>query len=175
MKKMFYVLLALLVSMVLVFGVSCDNSNKAPGGAENLGTDKVRVPSWADGEYTGTVSVELIPGYPTEAPVELSIHDGDFSVNVYGSDMVDSSKINDIKSQTNDEEKKKYTLEAVVNIGGEAVSEETSEPTDEKIYSSFVMQLTDSGIDVTITSKDPVLSMVAGETINFTRETGSTE
>lgn len=34
MKKMFYVLLALLVSMVLVFGVSCDNSNKAPGGAE---------------------------------------------------------------------------------------------------------------------------------------------
>ena len=26
MKKMFYVLLALLVSMVLVFGVSCDNS-----------------------------------------------------------------------------------------------------------------------------------------------------
>ena len=34
MKKMFYVLLALLVSMVLVFGVSCDNSNKTPGGAE---------------------------------------------------------------------------------------------------------------------------------------------
>ena len=32
MKKMFYVLLALLVSMVLVFGVSCDNSNQAPGG-----------------------------------------------------------------------------------------------------------------------------------------------
>lgn len=167
MKKMFYVLLALLVSMVLVFGVSCDNSNKAPGG------DKVRVPSWADGEYTGTVSVELIPSYPV--PVGLSIHDGDFSVNVSGSVMVDSSKINDIKSQTNDEEKKKYTLEAVVNIEGEPVSEETSEPTDKKIYSSFVMQLTDSGIDVTITSKDPVLSMVAGETINFTRETGSTE
>ena len=35
MKKMFYVLLALLVSMVLVFGVSCDNSNKVPGGVDN--------------------------------------------------------------------------------------------------------------------------------------------
>ena len=41
--------------------------------------------------------------------------------------------------------------------------------TDEKIYSSFVMQLTDSGIDVTITSEDPVLTMVAGETISFTK------
>ena len=34
MKKMFYVLLALLVSMVLVFGVSCDNSNKETEGPE---------------------------------------------------------------------------------------------------------------------------------------------
>ena len=41
--------------------------------------------------------------------------------------------------------------------------------TDEKIYSSFVMQLTDSGIDVTITSEDPVLTMVAGATISFTK------
>ena len=130
MKKMFYVLLALLVSMVLVFGVSCDNSNKAP--------------------------------------VKLSIHDGDFSVNVYGSDMVDSSTINDIKSQTNDEEKKIYTLEAVVNVG------EVS--TDEKKYSSFVMQLTDSGIDVTITSEaGGMLSAVAGKTINFTRTSNVAE
>ena len=174
MKKMFYVLLALLVSMVLVFGVSCDNSNKTPGGVENLGTDKVRVPSWADGEYTGTVSVELVPGYPPiETSVGLSIHDGDFSVNVYGSDMVDSSKITDIKSQTNDEEKKIYTLEAVVNVVEEAVSEEPSETTDEKIYSSFEMKLTESGIDVKITTEDPLLSFVGGKTINFTRNSTS--
>ena len=73
MKKMFYVLLALLVSMVLVFGVSCDNSNKAPGGAEgnppvegpgadegeDPGTDEPPVesfsPSWAVGTYSATV------------------------------------------------------------------------------------------------------------------------
>lgn len=144
------------------------------GGVENLGTDKVKVPSWADGEYTGTVSVELMLGIdPIETPVGLSIHDGDFSVNVYGSDMVDSSEINDIKSQTNDEEKKKYTLEAVVNVGGTTLSEEASDPTAEKTYSSFEMQLTDSGIDVTITTEDPLLSLVGGKTINFTRNSTS--
>ena len=104
--------------------------------------------------------------YPID--IKLSIHDGDFSVNVYGSDMVDSSTINDIKSQTNDEEKKIYTLEAVVNVG------EVS--TDEKKYSSFVMQLTDSGIDVTITSEaGGMLSAVAGKTINFTRTSNVAE
>lgn len=82
--------------------------------------------------------------------------------------MVDSSTINDIKSQTNDEEKKIYTLEAVVNVG------EVS--TDEKKYSSFVMQLTDSGIDVTITSEaGGMLSAVAGKTINFTRTSNVAE
>ena len=70
--------------------------------------------------------------------------------------------------------KKKYTLNAVVDVDLTS-SVKASEPTDEKIYSSFVMQLTDSGIDVTITSEDPMLSVVAGNTINFTRETGSTE
>ena len=38
------------------------------------------------------------------------------------------------------------------------------------------MQLTNSGIDVTITSEDPELSMVEDiSPISFTRETGSTE
>ena len=168
MKKMFYVLLALLVSMVLVFGVSCDNSNKAPGGAKDLGTDAVKVPEWANGDYTAMDGV-----------IDLSVKDGNFKVSMMQSPIpipiVDSLNINDIKSQTNDEEKKKYTLEAVVNVGGTTLSEETSDPTDGKTYSSFVMQLTDSGIDVTITSKDPMLSVVAGKTINFTRDTGSTE
>ena len=132
MKKMFYVLLALLVSMVLVFGVSCDNSNKAPGGAVDLGTDAVRVPAWADGEYDATVSIELVPGAPMDANVGLKISNGVFSVNVFGADMVDSSKITDIRTQTNDEEKKTYTLEAVVSVGGTSGA-----PTDEKIYSSF--------------------------------------
>ena len=87
--------------------------------------------------------------------------------------MVDSSTINDIKSQTNDEEKKIYTLEAVVNVGGTTLSEEASDPTAEKTYSSFEMQLTDSGIDVTITTEDPLLSLVGGKTINFTRNSTS--
>lgn len=163
MKKMFYVLLALLVSMVLVFGVSCDNSNKAPeGGAVDLGTDKVRVPSWAVGEYKYVA-------------IGLSVtDDGNFKVSMGPSPIVDSLNITDIESQTTDDEKKKYTLNAVVDVDLTS-SVKASEPTDEKIYSSFVMQLTDSGIDVTITSEDPMLSVVAGNTINFTRETGSTE
>ena len=99
MKKMFYVLLALLVSMVLVFGVSCDNSNKAPGGAEgnspveepgtgeepggedptpeypiDLGTDSVKVPEWADGTYE--VSMNDSPAG------ELKIESGIFTMNV---------------------------------------------------------------------------------------------
>ena len=107
------------------------------------------------------------------------VKDGNFKVSMMQSHIpipiVDSLNINDIESQTTDDEKKIYTLNAVVNVGGTTLSEETSDPTDGKTYSSFVMQLTDSGIDVTITSKDPMLSVVAGKTINFTRDTGSTE
>ena len=153
---MFYVLLALLVSMVLVFGVSCDNSNKAPGGAEDLGTDKVRVPSWADGEYE-------------YGAIGLSVTDGNFKVSMGILPIVDSLNITDIESQTADDEKKIYTLNAVVSVDLPSSEKETA-PTDEKIYSSFVMQLTDSGIDVTITSEDPVLSAVAGEPFNFIRK-----
>ena len=101
-----------------------------------------------------------------DANVGLKISNGVFSVNVFGADMVDSSKITDIRTQTNDEEKKTYTLEAVVSVGGTSGA-----PTDEKIYSSFVMQLTDSGIDVTIKSEDPTLIYVAGKEINFTEKT----
>ena len=137
------------------------------GGAKDLGTDKVRVPSWADGEYSAEVMGIISVG--------LSIKDDGFTVSLESNPFIDSSTINDIKSQTNDEEKKIYTLEAVVNVGGTTLSEETSDPTDGKTYSSFVMQLTDSGIDVTITSEDIMLSPVAGKTIIFTRNTGSTE
>ena len=166
MKKMFYVLLALLVSMVLVFGVSCDNSNKTPGGAKDLGTDAVKVPEWANGDYTAMGGV-----------IGLSVKDGNFKVSMMQSPIpiVDSLNINDIESQTTDDEKKIYTLNAVVNVDLTS-SVNASEPTDEKIYSSFVMQLTNSGIDVTITSEDPELSMVEDiSPISFTRETGSTE
>ena len=131
----------------------------------DLGTDSVKVPEWADGDYTAM-----------SGGIGLSVKDGNFTVSmkVFPRPIVDSLNINDIESQTTDDEKKIYTLNAVVNVDLTS-SVKASEPTEEKIYSSFVMQLTDSGIDVTITSEDPVLSMVAGKTINFTRETGSTE
>ena len=100
MKKMFYVLLALLVSMVLVFGVSCDNSNKAPGGAEgnppveepgtdvpggdeenpdidDPSTDEPPVesfsPSWAVGKYNATV---------LDNPASANITDDNFSIQL---------------------------------------------------------------------------------------------
>ena len=101
--------------------------------------------------------------------------DGNFKVSMGTSPIVDSLNITDIESQTTDDEKKIYTLNAVVNVDLTS-SVNASEPTDEKIYSSFVMQLTNSGIDVTITSEDPELSMVESiSPISFTRETGSTE
>ena len=70
MKKMFYVLLALLVSMVLVFGVSCDNSNKAPGGAE--GNPPVEEPG--KGEEPGSED-PVEPKYPIDLGTEFAIPD----------------------------------------------------------------------------------------------------
>lgn len=113
MKKMFYVLLALLVSMVLVFGVSCDNSNKAPGGAENLGTDAVKVPEWANGNYTSSMGT-------------LNVENGGFSVLALGTIPVSTENIvpGSITKQTdsmNSENKSEYKLDCqiIISILGE--------------------------------------------------------
>ena len=127
------------------------------------------MPAWADGKYEANVSTGILPG---EVHVGLTIGNGDFSVNVSGSDMVNSSTITDIRAQTNDEEKKTYTLEAVVNVGESSGGEETA-PADEKMYSSFVMQLTDSGIDVKITAEEGILSILK-DVIHFTEKTSGT-
>ena len=71
MKKMFYVLLALLVSMVLVFGVSCDNSNKAPGGVDNPSVEEP-----GTGEEPGSEDpVPEEPEYPIDLGTEFAIPD----------------------------------------------------------------------------------------------------
>lgn len=110
MKKMFYVLLALLVSMVLVFGVSCDNSNKAPGGAEDLGTDAVKVPEWANGTY----SVSM--GGSTAG--ELTVESGTFTmkVTIMPGLVVASSNITEITEQTNTEVDGKNVYELNANV-----------------------------------------------------------
>ena len=119
MKKMFYVLLALLVSMVLVFGVSCDNSNKTPGGAEDLGSDEVKIPIWANGSY------DVKGSRPQSDEVidigTLTIKDGNFTIIVsIAGDMEISSRSNIkfIDTQTTDNTKKEYTLIAELDLSG---------------------------------------------------------
>ena len=111
MKKMFYVLLSLLVSMVLVFGVSCDNSNKTPGGVD-LGTDAVRVPKWAVGSYTQKLEEDA-----TGQPAKLSIsEDGNFNITgMLGFINMDESKVSDITSQI--DYQNKYELMATFDTG----------------------------------------------------------
>ena len=171
MKKMFYVLLALLVSMVLVFGVSCDNSNKAPGGAEgnppveepgtdvpggevdpkpeepgdeesgNLGTDAVKVPEWANGTYA--FGEDVTAG-------TLFIGDGNFKVNVVGQDFIDSSNpevLGGIEFQNDDQVNKEYILVAVLYKMGD------TEP------SSFKMEMQDNGnLILTITTENSLIN-----------------
>lgn len=86
MKKMFYVLLALLVSMVLVFGVSCDNSNKAPGGAE--GNPPVEEPGTGEEPGGEDPAPEPDPEYPIDLGTEFAIPD--WTVGVWTSEKTDS-------------------------------------------------------------------------------------
>ena len=134
MKKMFYVLLALLVSMVLVFGVSCDNSNKAPGGAEgnppveepgtgeepggedpapeypiDLGTE-FAIPDWTDGNWKANATIF---GGSRELELKVS-EDGGFSISIPGIGSVNDEAITNITKQEENlvDEKLQYTLEA---------------------------------------------------------------
>lgn len=138
MKKMFYVLLALLVSMVLVFGVSCDNSNKAPGGAE--GNPPVEEPGTGE-EPGGEDPAPEEPEYPIDLGTEFAIpdwtvgnnwkanatilgesrelelkvsEDGGFSISIPGIGSVNDESITNITKQEENlvDEKLQYTLEA---------------------------------------------------------------
>lgn len=192
MKKLFYVVLALLMSMVLVFGVSCDNSNKAPGGAEgnppavdvpgegeegsgteepgtgeepggeegtenpgegddpkpeepgdeesgNLGTDAVKVPGWADGDYT--VSWALGDAG------KLKIENGGFLMNVnalgvvmdVSTDNIVSGSITYQNDSTNDDGKNIYNLKCTIELA----LEEGQEPSPVSAEFEFVMDSED--------------------------------
>ena len=135
MKKMFYVLLALLVSMVLVFGVSCDNSNKTPGGVDNpsveepgtggeqggedpapeepeypidLGSE-FAIPDWTVGVWTS----EKTDSFPMELTLTV-LDDGGFSISIPGIGSVNDEAITNITKQEENlvDEKLQYTLKA---------------------------------------------------------------
>lgn len=74
MKRTMYFLLALLVALTLVVGVSCNGDNKTPGDGTkyeqyDLGTEKLVAPEWLYGTFKGS-----IPGESgQEQPVTLTI------------------------------------------------------------------------------------------------------
>ena len=59
MKRTMYFLLALLVALTLVVGVSCNGDNKTPEDEgyteQDLGTDKINVPEWLYGTFKGSL------------------------------------------------------------------------------------------------------------------------
>lgn len=73
MKRTMYFLLALLVALTLVVGVSCNGDNKTPEDGTkyqkyDLGTEKLVAPEWLYGTFTGSIPVESGP-----EPVTLTI------------------------------------------------------------------------------------------------------
>ncbi len=66
MKRTMYFLLALLVALTLVVGVSCNGDNKTPEDGTkyqkyDLGTEKLVAPEWLYGTFTGSIPVESGP------------------------------------------------------------------------------------------------------------------
>lgn len=60
MKRKMYFLLALLVALTLVVGVSCNGDNKTPEDGTkyqkyDLGTEKLVAPEWLYGKFRGTI------------------------------------------------------------------------------------------------------------------------
>ena len=157
MKKMFYVLLALLVSMVLVFGVSCDNSNKTPGGAEgnppvegpgadegeDPGTDEPPVesfsPSWAVGTYSATV----LGNMPMKATIT---EDGfDIQLTLMGQPISISSNGDGVtvtKNEKNDAEKTWDIVLSGIQIanGGNVTVTLTSVTDNQKLTGKVVLE-----------------------------------
>ena len=72
MKRTMYFLLALLVALTLVVGVSCNGDNSKPKEddyvEQNLGTDKINAPEWLHGTFKG-----IIPGESVQESVTLTI------------------------------------------------------------------------------------------------------
>ena len=72
MKRTMYFLLAILVALTLVVGVSCSGDNSKPEEddyvEQNLGTDKINAPEWLYGTFKGS-----IPGESVQESVTLTI------------------------------------------------------------------------------------------------------
>lgn len=72
MKRTMYFLLAILVALTLVVGVSCNGDNSKPEEddyvEQNLGTDKINAPEWLYGTFKGS-----IPGESVQESVTLTI------------------------------------------------------------------------------------------------------
>ena len=95
---MFYVLLALLVSMVLVFGVSCDNSNKTPGGAE--GNLPVEEPGTGGEQGGEDPAPEPEPVYPIDLGTEFAIPD--WTIGTYNTQIkISESQVEPIELKLN--------------------------------------------------------------------------
>ena len=75
MKRTMYFLLALLVALTLVVGVSCNGDNSKPEEdnyvEQNLGTDKINVPEWLYGTFKGSLPLGE-NGDPVEVTVVFS-------------------------------------------------------------------------------------------------------
>lgn len=130
------------------------------GGAVDLGTESVKVPDWAKGDYEFSF-MDILPG-------TLSIDEsGNFKVAVTGmGTLVDSSDPNcvtDIKYQNNDTDNYVYTLTAIVNVDLSAQSGEESLPNvgeESSEYSTFTMEKIEKGIKLTIDSDVSPINLV---------------
>lgn len=77
MKRTMYFLLALLVALTLVVGVSCNGDNKAPEDGTkyqkyDLGTEKLVAPEWLYGTFAGSIPVESGPAQPVTLTIGAS-------------------------------------------------------------------------------------------------------
>ena len=75
MKRTMYFLLALLVALTLVVGVSCNGDNKTPEDGTkyqkyDLGTEKLVAPEWLYGTFTGSIPVESGPAEPVRLTID---------------------------------------------------------------------------------------------------------
>ena len=146
-------------------GTEEPGTGEEPGGEEsgNLGTESVKVPGWAIGDYGFTFNM-LGQDFPGTLSIDES---GNFKVAVTGmGTLVDSSDPNcvtDIKYQNDDADNKVYTLTAIVNVALSTLSEEGRLPGDTEEsskYSTFTMKQVDNGIELTIDSDVPPISFV---------------
>ena len=74
MKRTMYFLLAILVALTLVVGVSCNGDNSKPEEEDyveqNLGTDKINAPEWLYGTFKGSIPGESGPAQPVTLTID---------------------------------------------------------------------------------------------------------